>query len=576
MLPKRTEFCRPTRNPFTQRPQVTIARGTHTHTLTMVSSSPRTKRSNLRLFRKPIQRGWSAQDKVKSVVAVAAFLLTFLALNLSHDSLHYDSLSLQQAALLNELSTYSTPSLSMDSLSQQQQQQQQQQQLYMNPPNNLYVRGGDTLFLQSEKRIIVGGHRNGGVNGDIPQSTSGISGMSKDGVLSETLQSVKILDSPNKNDNKPNDQAPVATDGSTSEEESTKAENPHTWRIHYNHTELLEQQTYNGKYAVFFHIFFPENTTRKQEAALEQQFKLIKVSPWGEDTMYVTTIGKNRTVCPPRRGDKCQHIGHYDQGWEERTLTSILRYCRANPQDTVGYVHNKGSFNDNFGNARNRRMATRAVLSKACRSMPHTPYNVCALRFNLSPYWHLSTNFFAAKCEYVRKLVPPVHYSELRLELCKTLYAAHNVTQCKLDDTLENYEQINGFGRHSMERWVVSHPRFLPIQSHEGNLIRFSTGLEPFQEGLYEPASVRWTGLAGDMRQMIKFQLKQFDFIYGEYAPEGGTCQKLFSLVEPPLCRGHNHTFQSVAETTTQRLMEEFDGTVKETLGRYPWERKQN
>jgi hypothetical protein len=42
----------------------------------------------------------------------------------------------------------------------------------------------------------------------------------------------------------------------------------------------------------------------------------------------------------------CEFQGHDDKGHEETTLQQLHDFCRENPDETVVYVHSKGSLHD--------------------------------------------------------------------------------------------------------------------------------------------------------------------------------------------------------------------------------------
>lgn len=348
--------------------------------------------------------------------------------------------------------------------------------------------------------------------------------------------------------------------------------------IHYNHTALARNTAFDGKYAIFFNLYIPPNAHYTQLAAIWEQFGYIRRSQWKNDPIYYNLIGSVNTtsVCPPDFKDRCHEIGRYEEGWEDKTLTSLLHYCRLHPDHTVAYLHNKGSFSNNPGNHKNRRLATIAVMSDACRSLPHTYFNTCGLRFNLLPFVHFSTNLWAARCDYVQNLVPPVHYGPIRERMCDVFVEAHREASCYTNRSDPSYAQDNGYGRMAMERWIVSHPMLSPAQAHLGDLQNFNSGHEEWEPLLWPPLVSVLKLPADDVRQRIKFQLKQFYYVYGQYAPPNGCCQHVFSKVQPPVCHGQTFKFQSIYQDTTAGLLQQFDDETNATRLPPPWERTTN
>ena len=73
-------------------------------------------------------------------------------------------------------------------------------------------------------------------------------------------------------------------------------------------------------------------------------------------------------------------------GNEVVTLTLLHKYCTANPNDTVFYIHTKGSFHEHFGNEMLRKNMMKSVLFclKSRSVFEHS--DLCGLRFSPVPY----------------------------------------------------------------------------------------------------------------------------------------------------------------------------------------------
>lgn len=322
----------------------------------------------------------------------------------------------------------------------------------------------------------------------------------------------------------------------------------------------VDQQTERGNFAVFYNIYIPPDPDETQEKIVRSQLKAIRKSSWRNDTIYYNLIGHDapfvREVC-----DSCHRLGYYKQGWEDVTLTSVLKYCRRNPNDTIAYMHNKGSLNSNIMNDMTRRMATKSVLSDPCRTMP-PPYNVCGFRFHIYPFTHFSTNLFAAKCHYVRRLMPPALYGPVRLRFCRVMMETHHDQNCNTSAVEEPVaiNQTLGFGRYAMERWIMSHPLVVPGQVFNDSIHKFHSGWEEWTPVLVPPGGAGVKQPKTEVRSRLKHQLRQFQYLYGEHAPPHGFCRVTLRRVTPPLCNttGPGFKFESIYHNTVAPMIRDF------------------
>jgi hypothetical protein len=81
-------------------------------------------------------------------------------------------------------------------------------------------------------------------------------------------------------------------------------------------------------------------------------------------------------------------ISNHD-GDERDTLDKLYNHCQNNLEDSVFYIHSKGSFHPSIENDRLRQNLMKAVLH-CIRTQRLEHVDVCGLRFAPIPYPHLS------------------------------------------------------------------------------------------------------------------------------------------------------------------------------------------
>lgn len=191
---------------------------------------------------------------------------------------------------------------------------------------------------------------------------------------------------------------------------------------------------------VFYNVYAnpAEKGDAKEYKYANEQMSLLLP----EHQVFIRSIGKSFKV------ENATHIQHDDEGSEGGTLKLLWTYCKTHGMDSpdkkVVYLHNKGSFHPKKSNDILRRWLTRAALSKECTNMP--PFcNVCSYRMSPMPHPHTSGNMWAARCEYIRKLMDPMLFQQKMAQL----YGNHG-------------NPMIGTGRYAFEHWVHSHPSILP------------------------------------------------------------------------------------------------------------------
>jgi len=153
--------------------------------------------------------------------------------------------------------------------------------------------------------------------------------------------------------------------------------------------------------------------------------------------VFIRSIGKQFEV------EDATQIQHDEKGEEVGTLKFLWDHCREtdNPNEKVVYLHNKGSFHPSKENDLLRKWLTRAALSEECSNMPIS-CDVCSWRFSPLPHPHNSGNMWAARCNYIRKLINPVMF---QTSMAQLYHDAGN-------------DAWIGTGRYAAEHWVHSHP----------------------------------------------------------------------------------------------------------------------
>jgi hypothetical protein len=273
------------------------------------------------------------------------------------------------------------------------------------------------------------------------------------------------------------------------------------------HPLRLENNNYETQDPIFYNLFLPttlpekarifgdawfawdEETKSKQFANYLERVTHEQVLEWQQhrhDTsnqyhtdnntlLWYTHIGNpalpNALHNCTRQGT-CRRLRYLSKGNEIDTLQALYQYCHAHPNETVAYIHNKGSFHASLINQQQRRDGTKAAL--AC--LPHvtttstssnagdTSCNVCAGNFQVAPQFLALSNMWSAHCDYVRQLIPPSLFEE-RVQSMYQNTVLHPILQNTTYACLAPVSTAPnhlGRGRYAMERWVWSHPDLRP------------------------------------------------------------------------------------------------------------------
>ncbi len=195
---------------------------------------------------------------------------------------------------------------------------------------------------------------------------------------------------------------------------------------------------------VFYNMYSNPEDKKYGIASTARIFKEQMSLLLQEHNVFVRSIGAQIDVVVP---PDVTLIQHEEEGDETGTLHLLWNYCKNSTDDTVVYIHNKGSFHPSYQNTLLRRFLTRGALSEECMDMPSF-CNVCSSRMSPLPHPHTPGNMWAAKCEYIQQLIDPIELSDKMDAIFPHLNMMH--ASCV------------GGGRFAAEHWVHSHPSVQP------------------------------------------------------------------------------------------------------------------
>lgn len=222
---------------------------------------------------------------------------------------------------------------------------------------------------------------------------------------------------------------------------------------------------------VFYNFFMGASNESRVTAARIAVEQLAQVnSTLVEAEVRFVTIGHDEAastvtrICTRMGSLNCQHIAHFPNGTEYRTLAVMRDFCQtALDGQRVVYLHNKGSFHRSPANENWRFMLTAAALSDHCLTAVPSQCNVCSLHFHTIWTTMATGNMFAADCNYVRSLIDPL---ELHAKLESAAGHAWRLKwEGRLDMELMGMLLLFGFfglGRYADEFWIGSHPDVQP------------------------------------------------------------------------------------------------------------------
>lgn len=212
-----------------------------------------------------------------------------------------------------------------------------------------------------------------------------------------------------------------------------------------------------------------------------QSSSLLRNAP-----IHYTLIGKNetdriQTICHELSAN-CIQSQYVPQGGEMLTLQAFWEYCNREKDALGTYIHNKGAFHPSVQNDNFRIMATKAVVSDACQTIPyqvaignkktedkdnnatssHRSCNLCGARFTPYPHFHMTGNMFTSTCAYILNLRPPVGFEQDMEDLMQHVTMAKQPSPSSPSIPKPTFQQYrNGYSvgtqRFANEHWVGSH-----------------------------------------------------------------------------------------------------------------------
>lgn len=245
----------------------------------------------------------------------------------------------------------------------------------------------------------------------------------------------------------------------------------------------LTNQTSYGDFVVFYNVYLPPDDanllTNAKRIVTEQlgQVQGSYATRTGALPIFYNTIGLNTTerllgdtlACP--NGMRCTHLAHYAEAFEEVTLQKLYEHCRAHPNHTAIYLHNKGSLHESNGyNAIWRRHLTAAAVSQDClTASAATNCNLCGTLYY--PVWSsfIPGNMWSAQCEYIAQLLPPLKFGKRMRDVKKraTKLIDEGLVTTKLYAYSKYRPYFWGTDRYASEMWVGSHPDVRPCDLSE-------------------------------------------------------------------------------------------------------------
>ena len=232
-----------------------------------------------------------------------------------------------------------------------------------------------------------------------------------------------------------------------------------------------------GEWAIFYHIYVPAKSHKNALRIVKEQMMQInqrinQISQNDPVSLYLTTVGdwlpelsvENLPGCRSNSRLDCRHAQHLTEGSEAATLQILYDFClQAQSDQVVTYLHSKGSYHRHKTNERWRNFLTNAALHHDCISKTTDQQcHVCGLHFYMQWTNFFPGNMYTARCEYVKKLLPPEEFTARQehavADLLWLRYRGLLATQLFTDNRPDRF----GLERYSIEHWIGSHPHLKP------------------------------------------------------------------------------------------------------------------
>lgn len=238
---------------------------------------------------------------------------------------------------------------------------------------------------------------------------------------------------------------------------------------------MFSSKSPETNWVLFYNVYVDPLFPLTAHQIMEEQIRHIGSSFMASNPekliiVYYNSIGVElnhtsvKKMCWMNNKIQCVFLEHFDEAFEEVTLSSVTDFCSRHPDKHVTYMHNKGSLHEKEGeNSYWRRSLTTAVTSAYCLKPPNQSCNVCGLLFNMLPYVHAPGNFWTAQCSYINKLLSPKEY---KIKVEKTHQKIIELRK-KGKITIDIYGRKQwpwrfGTGRYTNEMWIGSHPEIIP------------------------------------------------------------------------------------------------------------------
>jgi len=204
------------------------------------------------------------------------------------------------------------------------------------------------------------------------------------------------------------------------------------------------------RFLVFYHSYIPPQNTTFALSIVDEQIQQLQ--KYDVQRVVHVSLGSNHTVC--HRFADCRHE-HYDQGTELHTLSLLWNHCQNHTNDTVVYIHSKGSFHPKQSNQYWRYYLTEAAL--ACPFLEEC--NVCGLQWYVTWTQFVPGNMWKAQCRYISRLMNPWDFSVRMQSVAQDLLVDQLRGRLTTDTlTMGARKDFFGLQRYAAEHWMGSHP----------------------------------------------------------------------------------------------------------------------
>jgi hypothetical protein len=241
------------------------------------------------------------------------------------------------------------------------------------------------------------------------------------------------------------------------------------------------------KTVIFYNAFVNPKSPDFSRIIIDDQIQQVYNSSQRNTTLYYNILGYpvNESICPPDMD--CRKQRYIPEGDEVETLQDLYQYCLQHINDTVIYLHDKGSFSPTMRNNYVRRLGTLSATSEACGrdKMSELNCNICIMKLQYLPNPHTQGNHWAAHCSYVSTLIPPKDYEIKRRTMFKDLKQSTELLS-KMDcfytlldgillsrPYMGNFSKALALGRYAMEAWILSGPLSSPCHTMPGAILSY-------------------------------------------------------------------------------------------------------